>query len=128
MSRTLLSTLYVLLAAIACASGGASTPGQAATRPVADSVRLAAEEFSTSGLPTAYDVVERYRRPWLRRDARTGADVTVYMEEQSLGGAQTLRDIPAVEVESLEFMSSEQAMLRWGSSVKGSVIVVRRKR
>ena len=126
MVRISLLTLGVLLA-VGCASGSAPAGRTAAAVTVADSV-LMADEFAASGFPTAYDVVERFRRPWLRRDARTGAEVTVYMEEQSLGAAQSLRDIPAVEVESLEFMSSEQAMLRWGSNIKGSVIVVKRKR
>ena len=126
MVRISLLTCCVIVAA--CASKGASAGQPVAAIAVADSVHLTAEEFGASGLPTAYDVIERYRRPWLRRDARTGAEVTVYMEEQSLGGAPTLRDIPAVDVESFEFMPSDKAMLRWGSRVKGSVIVVMRKR
>lgn len=127
MLRTSLLTLCILFA-VACASGGASTTKPGTAVAAAHTAPLMSDEIAASGLPTAYDVVERYRRPWLRRDARTGAEVAVYMEEQSLGGAQALRDIPAVEVESLEFISSDQAMLRWGSSIKGSVIVVKRKR
>lgn len=104
-------------------TGSASSAGAV----VMDSTHLMSDEFAAAGLPTAYDIVQRFRRPWLRRDALTGGDVTVYVEEQSLGGAQALRDIPAVQVESFEFLPNEKATLRWGSSIKGSVIVVKRK-
>jgi hypothetical protein len=118
----LLATAIVLAA---CASSGTSGTATAAT--ASNSAHLKSEEFATSGLPTAYDLVERMRRPWLRRDPLTGADVTIYLDDKPLGGAEALRQIPSVEVSGMELVPNSQAQLRWGTSVKGSVIIVKKK-
>jgi hypothetical protein len=126
--------------ALACASGGSSksaSPSAAATTaPKAskasssdhDSSQLTSEEITAANLPTAYDLVDRLRRPWLRRDAVTGGDVVVYMDEQNLGGAEKLRDIPSVDVAGLQYLPNADAVKRWGADIKGSVIVVSRRR
>ncbi len=125
MRRTssLLASFAVLL--IACATGGMSTTGSASS---ASNSRLTSEEIVAANLPTAYDLVERLRRPWLRRDAATGQDVTVYMDNQKLGGVEKLRDIPSVDVAEMEYMPSDKAIMRWGQDAKGGAIVVTRKR
>lgn len=81
-----------------------------------------------ANLPTAYDLVDRLRRPWLRRDAVTGGDVVVYMDNRKVGGAAALRDIPSVDVGTLEYLANDEAIRRWGTEVTGSVIVVTRRR
>ena len=111
---------------LGCASaGGGSSAG---AKSSGDQSRLTSEEITAANLPTAYDLVDRLRRPWLRRDAATGKDVVVYMDQQNIGGATKLRDIPSVEVAELEYLPYDQAVQRWGSQVEGSVIVVTRRR
>jgi hypothetical protein len=118
-----LAFLAVLL--VACATGGTSATGSASS---ASNSRLTSEEIVAANLPTAYDLVERLRRPWLRRDAATGQDVTVYMDNQKLGGVETLREIPAVDVAEMEYVPSDKAIMCWGQDAKGGAIVVTRKR
>ena len=50
------------------------------------------------------------------------------MDNQKLGGAEKLRDIPSVDVAEMVYMPNDQATQRWGSDIKGSVIVVTRRR
>jgi hypothetical protein len=95
----------------------------------ADKFRIPIEEIDASRLPNGYELVDRLRRPWFRKDALTGAAVTVYMDDQQIGGAEKLRDIPAVNIAELQYLPNEQAVRRWGASaVAGSVIVVIRRR
>lgn len=116
---------------IGCASSGAGSSAGAsasAAKSASDQSRLTSEEITAANLPTAYDLVDRLRRPWLRRDAATGKDVVIYMDQQNIGGAAKLRDIPSVDVAQLEYLPYDQAVQRWGSQVEGSVIVVTRRR
>jgi hypothetical protein len=94
----------------------------------ADKNRLTPAEIEQANLPTAYELVDRLRRPWLRRDAVTGGDVVVYMDEQNIGGPEKLRDLPAVDVAELQYLPNDQAVRRWGAAIQGSVIVVLRRR
>ncbi|HEY9480050.1 MAG TPA: hypothetical protein VIP79_08160 [Gemmatimonadaceae bacterium] len=126
---------------VGCASAGGGSNSAAkstatkstATKSTAakssgDQSRLTSEQITAADLPTAYDLVDRLRRPWLRGDATTGKDVVVYMDQQNIGGAAKLRDIPSVDVAGLEYLPYEEAVRRWGSQVEGSVIVVTRRR
>lgn len=125
-----LATLSVfLLIGCASAGGGAGSGANgAATSSSSDQSRLTSEEIASANLPTAYDLVDRLRRPWLRRDASTGKDVVVYMDQQNIGGAAKLRDIPSVDVAQLQYLTYDEAVQRWGSQVEGSVILVTRRR
>src|SRR5690606_34421492 len=122
----------VSFVAVACAgaSGTMGGSGEAAgvAAQKADQNRITMAEIEAANLPNAYELVSRLRRPWLRRDPRTGGEVAVYMDEQALGGAEALREIPAVTVSELRFLSNEEAVMRWGAAVKGGVIVVVRRR
>jgi hypothetical protein len=125
--RSVLSLLALPALLLGCASSGSGTGGGAAAS-ASDSPRLTQEEIVAADLPTAYDLVDRLRRPWLRRDAVTGGDVVVYMDNRKIGGASSLREIPAVDVGELEYLPNDEAIRRWGSEITGSVIVVTRRR
>ena len=103
-------------------------PAVAPSGEIHDSSQLTSEEITSANLPTAYDLVDRLRRPWLRRDAATGGDVVVYMDERNLGGAERLRDIPSVDVAELHYLPNADAVKHWGADIKGSVILVSRRR
>ncbi|HEU4641160.1 MAG TPA: hypothetical protein VFS44_01810 [Gemmatimonadaceae bacterium] len=140
MHRTHIASAALTVLLAACASSShtaasdqspkpaAAVEGAKAAKPKADPTRITAEEITAANLPTAYDLVDRLRRPWLRRDAVTGGAVAVYMDEQNIGDAQKLRDIPTSEVAELRYLKNEDAIRRWGSSVTGSVILVVRRR
>lgn len=137
MSRFYIIVMALVAFTTACASAGgqkAGTAGVQSGSPTStgaaevDPNRITAAEITNADLPNAYELVSRLRRPWLRRDPRTGNAVSVYMDEQNIGGASKLREIPAVEVGELQFVPYDDAVKRWGSAVKGSVIVVIRRR
>ena len=122
MRRSFLALLILSAIVIVCASTGTG-----ASNPASNSPRLTQAEIVAAGLPTAYDLVDRLRRPWLRRDAMTGGEVEVYMDNRKIGGAAALRDIPSVDVAELQYMSHDDAVRRWGSQVTASVILVTRR-
>lgn len=131
MNRTTIAVVPLIVLAAACASSGGSgadastTPGTASAGAAkADENRITAAEIEAAGLPNAYELVSRLRRPWLRGDPLTGGAVAVYMEERNMGGAEALRTIPAVAVAELRYLSNSEAVMRWGTAVQGSVIVV----
>jgi hypothetical protein len=129
MRRSYLPLLAAAL--LGCASGGATTAENsttAATASNSNAARLTLEEVTAADLPTAYELVDRLRRPWLRLDAITRGEVVVYMDNQKVGGPEKLREIPSVDVAEMVYMPNDQATQRWGSDIKGSVIVVTRRR
>lgn len=116
---------------VACATTGSrsvSSGTQTFTASNTDQSQLTGDEIAAANLPTAYDLVERLRRPWLRRDPMTGGEVAVMRDNVNLGGADKLRDIPAVQVAAMLFLSNADAIRRFGSDVKGSVIVITPRR
>ena len=118
---SVLSFLSVFL--VACASAGTHTGSSNE-----NSSHLTSQEITAANLPTAYDLVDRLRRPWLRDDAATGGEVSVYVDNQKLGGKEKLRDIPAVDVAEMHFLPSADAVMHFGQDATGGAIVVIRKR
>jgi hypothetical protein len=117
--------LSFILTACATAGGTAATPEASSST---SSARLSRAEILAADVPSAYDVVDRLRRSWLRRDIRTGNEVSVVVDNARAGGAETLRDIPAVDIGELQFIPSDEATRRWPSQVIGTAILVIRKR
>ena len=123
--------------ALALACGGATAiaaqsdsaaPAKAAASGKHEQNHITADEIAASKRPTAYEIVDRLRPSWLRKDMLTGENVVIYMDEQNLGGSDKLRDIPSVDVTELQYLPHEQAVRRWGADIKGSVIVITRRR
>jgi hypothetical protein len=121
------SVVFAVLVA-AFAAGSRPSAAQSPAPASADQSRLTTADIAAANLPTAYDLVDRLRRPWLRRDAVTGAEVAVYQDNQNIGGAEKLRDIPAATISGLQLLSNADAVHRYGNDVKGSVIVVTPRR
>ena len=127
--RSAIAAICLSVALSACATSGGT--GNSAVSSASQSgesrsnaPRITAQEIADANLPTAYDLVERLRRPWLRR-VGMGGDVVVYMDERKLeGGAAALRNMPATTVAELQYVANEEAVRRWGGDIKGAVIVV----
>jgi hypothetical protein len=122
--------------AFACATGAAtaasaqsdSAPPAKAASAKHDDNRITSDEIAAAKRPNAYELVDRLRPRWLRKDMLTGGDVVVYQDEQNLGNSDKLRDIPSVDIAELQYLPNSEAIKRWGSEIKGSVIVVSRRR
>jgi hypothetical protein len=126
-----LPLMPILLALYACA-GNAPPAGvtsqQSTTADAASDVpRITAEQIAASGGATAWDVVDKLHPRWFR-DQLTGKEVTVYQDNQSLGGAEKLRSLAVRDVAGLEYLDGQAAVRRWGPGVEGGVIVVVRNR
>jgi hypothetical protein len=115
----------------------AAVPADSAAKPAkdkkskpskGDQSKLSLDEITAANLPTAYDLVDRLRRAWLRKDLMTGGEVAIYMDNQMIGGPDKLRDIVSPDVAAMEYVPNADAVRRWGSDVKGSVIVITRRR
>ena len=109
--------LSVLVSACASTSGssadaGAGAPAGSQTTSSTSS-NLTRAEIESANLPTAYDVVDRLRRHWFRRDARSGNDVSVIIDNRKLGGIESLRDIPAADLGEMRLIQSDEAKRRW---------------
>ena len=110
------------------AQSDSTAPTTASKREKSDPNRLTAEDIAASKRTIIYEAVDRLRPSWLRKDMLTGEEVVVYMDEQNVGGSDKLREIPSVDVAELQYLPHADAVRRWGSDIKGSVIVVSRRR
>lgn len=106
-------TIRFLLAAAAplalwsCASG---TVGPSRDREV-----ISAEEIeSSTGLRSAYEVVERLRPLWLRsrgdRSTHLTTEIVAYQDNTMLGDVESLREIPIELVDRIRSLDSSAAM------------------
>ena len=123
MRRSLSVIAFLSLFLAACATAG-STAGSSNS----SKAPITAEEISTANLPDGYALVDRLRRTWFRNDPGTGAAVSVYMDQQNLGGPSALRDIPTAQIAELRFLPSPEAIQQFGQDAKGGAIVVVRRR
>jgi hypothetical protein len=123
-----------LISLTACASGSSGAkslqdpaPSSVSKVTISNAFVITTDEISAANLPTAYDLVDRLRHAWLRPDAVTGGAVLVYADNQNIGAAEKLRDIPSTTISELQFLSNRDAVARWGATIQGSVIVVTRR-
>ncbi|HET7551326.1 MAG TPA: hypothetical protein VFK04_08545 [Gemmatimonadaceae bacterium] len=123
MRRSLTVFAFLSFFLAACATAGASGASSSNTQ-----APITAQEISSANLPDAYALVDRLRRTWFRNDPGTGEAVSVYMDQQKLGGTSALRDIPTVQIAELRFLPSADAIQQFGPDAKGGAIVVVRKR
>ena len=114
----------LLVAATFAASACASTPK---TGGDSASNTITADQIAAANVPTAYDAVDRLHRAWFRDLTGTG-DVVVYLNNQKQdGGKEALRNIPASEVQTLEYLRGSDAQMRFGQDAAGGAIIVTRK-
>jgi hypothetical protein len=112
MHRTLRHVVVslTLVATAACASSGAQKSSGSPDK-------LTKAEIEATNTTSAYDVVNRLRPNWLRPAGMTmtglsnsGSQmVTVYVDNQALGGVETLRSITTASVLSMEFLTPTRA-------------------
>ena len=137
MLRSSLTTLVLAASMLACAStpsvgtgttSDATATSSVPTKSIANAPLLSREEIMNANLATAYDLVDRLRRPWLRRDSRTGNAVQVVVDNEK-AGVEVLRNVPSADLEELRYVGSVEAIRRWPNlAVDGPIILVVRRR
>ncbi len=136
LSRSLSSlALIVLIGAATGPSLLAQAPADSAAAPDSiampatppakpDPTRITAADIAASRVATAYEAVDRLHHPWFK-DRLTGQEVTVYTDgNRSLGGAESLRRIPAANIVELRYLDGRTAVTRWPEAGGGAIVVV----
>ncbi|HEU0076698.1 MAG TPA: hypothetical protein VFQ76_03555 [Longimicrobiaceae bacterium] len=123
--RPLLASLVLLLAlCAACAPSGT----RSASGPRADRNLLTAEQLRESGYINVYQAVEALRSNWLRSkgtDSFTNpTQVQVYLDNNQLGGVETLRAINTNQIAWVRYYDGLTASGRWGLGHGQGVIFV----
>ena len=115
----LISLLGIVVIAGACASGGGSSG------PRRDRNRIVVAEFADlTGLTTALQVVQQLRPAWLTPRGRAGLP-SIYRNNTPWGPTPAaLGNIAIERIEEIRFLSTTDANLLWGNSVRGTVILV----
>lgn len=105
----------LLLALAACSGGGESQAG----RPSAWNPRLITEEEVAASTATdAFDLVQQLRPRWLVRNSALSIhadnDIMVYVNQQRLGGPQSLRQINPGLIREIRWLDANTATARFG--------------
>lgn len=91
-------------------------------------------EIASASATNAYDLVSQLRRGWLvSRGPISVSDPrpaypTVYMDGVEVGELDFLRSIAAADVAEIEFLSTQESNLRYGSGHFGGIILVTTRR
>lgn len=124
---TALASVILLLAATGCASTGSTEDGPSERRDV-----ITRQEMVEADVSNLYDVVQRLRPEWLRRQQRSFSRDTriVVVENNSvLGDAEMLRQISPDGVRELRFMDGDTAAATLVGArqgfVEGAIIIER---
>lgn len=135
--RTLTALLAASLTLGACASGGEHRSSRS------DRQLLTREQIADTRATNAYEAIQQLRSNWLRTQGAVsvrqvgeagpladnpeniGAVVRVFLNNQQLGGVETLRGIEAGMVQYVRYYREAEAASRWGRQVgSGPVIYI----
>jgi hypothetical protein len=136
---------------LACATAGANGAGGAA-KTKTNSELITTAEIDAGTFRDAYDIVQRLRPNWFTKarassggglsgtqvsgsgsgmtgvqSAGSGVGLVVYLDNARMGGTETLRDMSASSISSLQYMDAATATAKLpgiGSSIVSGAIVV----
>ena len=137
--RRLLSLVPVLVLVplvSACASGGTASGGGGETTATAgnagstegSSTLITRAQLATYSNRTAFEAVQQFNRRWLRQTRGDGVagprNARVVINGGARGDLDELSRIRADDVESMRFISSNEATRKYGPGFEGGVIEV----
>jgi hypothetical protein len=121
-----MSVKHLYLAAVATLIGCATTAANPSTRTSGSAV-LTAVEISEkhADVNTAYDAVARLRPNWLAphgpsSSTSAGTTAAVFVDDQPYGTTQSLRNIPAYQIASMQYYDVTQAGGKFGIRAGGT--------
>jgi len=122
--------LFLSVGLVACGTSGAANNASSDNDAVSAD-RIIVEELSISvGGMSAYEVVSQYRSTWLRKrgsmSINNPADIKVYLDGSGspYGTVESLRNIPATDVASIQHFDAAAAQFRFGlGNVAGALLV-----
>jgi len=105
-----------------CAARNANVPDRT------DRNIISQEQIKEHGFITAYDAVEALRSTWLRTRGTNSlnkpTEVLVYIDDNRLGGVQTLKQVTTSQIIQIRFVDGLTATARWGLDHGQGVILV----
>jgi hypothetical protein len=120
--------LGVLLASLACASGGSSARRPSGSGP--DVIGL--EELSYATWPNAWELVSSLRPRWLQSRGPDSFNnpsvVQVVVDDMKLGPVSSLRNLPTSGFTSLQYIDPLSATARWGLDFGSGAIYISTRR
>ena len=118
----LTASFALALGLAGCASGGGAGGGGGSGPN-----RLTAEDLVDVQQLDAYQAIQRLRSRWLR--GRGGQTPNVIVDGSARpGGLDALATIRTSDVEEIQFLSANDASLRYGTGNSGGAIVITTKR
>jgi hypothetical protein len=136
---------------VACATAGANGTGSAAKTKTSSEL-ITTAEIDAGTFRDAYDIVQRLRPNWFTKarassggglsgtqvsgsgggmagvqSGSSGVGLVVYLDNARMGGTETLRDMSASAISSLQYMDAATATAKLpgiGSSIVSGAIVV----
>ena len=120
--------LFALAAAAACSASGSAGTAAAGPRTSLNGP-ITLDEITASPATNALDLVRSLRPQWLRPRGTSrvgqGADpVVVYLNNLRMGDVNQLRELSTSQVQSVEYLDSRRAQLRFGNGHEAGVLVV----
>jgi hypothetical protein len=123
--RVLAQVLMVGLLALpagGCAARNANVPDRT------DRSIISKAQIDEHGFINAYDAVESLRSTWLRTRGTNSlnrpTEVLVYIDDNRLGGVQTLKQVTTSQIIQIRFVDGLTATARWGLDHGQGVILV----
>lgn len=92
--------------------------------------KITADQIMQANVPTAYEAIDRLHRQWFQDPTLPQDTVVVYLstnEKLGNGGKEDLRQVPAEDVQLIEYLQGSSAVMRFGQEAKGGAIIVTRK-
>ena len=126
-AHALVLVLCAVLALSACGSTGARS---AAVR--GDRNLITSDELRQGVASNLYEFLESTRPMWLRKRGQSSilneGDIVVYLDDNRLGGPETLRSLSTMAAESLRFLDAAAAQQRFGVGHSHGAILVYSRR
>jgi len=123
--------IAALLLALGCTLAACGAPGDppgARPAPRSTSTLLTEDVIQRGQYQNAYELVLALRSNWLRprgTDSLTRpGQVQVYRDEIRIGGVESLRAMPTMDIASIQFIDGISAAARWGLDHGNGVIAV----
>ncbi|MDT8367620.1 MAG: hypothetical protein RQ745_00310 [Longimicrobiales bacterium] len=129
--RTTSRTSILVLSLALLLAGGCATSSTGGSRAGASSDVITREEFDQFPELSAFDVVRRLHNNWLRSRSQgtsfllDSTAIAVYISGQrDPDGVEALRSLRATQIERIEYLSGDEATMRFGPNHGGGTLLV----
>lgn len=124
--RSLLFALALLCCACASSSTSTSTSEAGTQTARRSSDVITSEEVANSSAKEVFEAIDLLRPQWLRKRGSYSA-LSIYVNNVRMDLIESLRGIPASQVEEIRYLNPNAATTLYGTGHMGGAIVVKTK-